>query len=234
MKRMTFIGSVLLALLLTAAGAGFAFAQEEATPPDVEFKSHFPVTFEGQEGQTVGTVTIDAKNKTYAFKGEGLTPGTTYYLVCAESQLSLGFAEATETGKVRMRGTWEQSFWEGLNATDAPTFVLSTSPTGVVSNACTLQCSWNGCYSYGLTGTQMTVYIDFGTGVANCVAKRVDVYQASTGEYFDHLNTYTFYGTQCGISGRFYFWYHVPEFRYRGDDTVCPCSFVPPFKFLCY
>lgn len=117
MKRMKSIGSMFFALLFTVAGAGLVLASEDT------FKFDFSVTF---EGQTVGTLTIDAKHQTFDLSAKGLPPDTTYYLVCDQLHRSLGSAEAGKKGTVRMKEAWDPSFWDDL--TETPTFVLSIAP----------------------------------------------------------------------------------------------------------
>ncbi len=107
---------MLLALLLSA---GLAFAQEQQKPSGDTYTFDFPVTL---QGKSIGTVTIDAKHQTFEFAAEGLDPGQPYDLVCTQLQRSLGSAEATNTGTVRMKDKWDPWFWDGLE--EAPTFVL--------------------------------------------------------------------------------------------------------------
>jgi len=123
MKGMTFKGSMLLALLFTA---GLVFAQEQAAPSGDTYTFDFPVTL---QGQSIGTVTIDAKHRTFEFAAEDLDPRQPYDLVCTQLQRSLGSAEATKTGTLRMKDKWDPWFWDGL--TEAPTFVL-VAPTPVL------------------------------------------------------------------------------------------------------
>jgi hypothetical protein len=116
MKRITLFTLVFCMLFLTIAGVGVV-----AATPETRFQ--FDVTF---EGNVVGTVTIDAKQQTYAFTGNGLTADTKYFLVCHELMRSLGSATTTRGGTLQMKGNWSDSFWDGLTVN--PTFELSTIP----------------------------------------------------------------------------------------------------------
>jgi hypothetical protein len=225
MKRMTLVGSALLALLFTTIGAGLVFAQHHAPPSKDTFKFEFPVTF---GGQVVGTVTIDSKDETFSFAGKHLTADRRYFLEVTQLNGTLGSAETTKRGDLRIEGAWNPSYWEGL--TETPTFVLTLSPPAPPAAGTGCRQTWmNGSYytvffwghvsgtlwdyqtTARLPNKEIVITEELGSGISYYIHETARVYTDANGNY-----SYTRA-----------FWIHTGELwaSFRGDAVYCSHKF---------
>lgn len=208
---MTLIGMIFVLLLLLTVGTGVAFTPETKKTQKDNFQ--FDVK---SDDKVVGTLTISAKRHTYDFRGKGLAPDTTYYLICKEGKGTLGNATTTKWGTLQMRGIWDESFWTGL--TGMPTFELKTAPRLTLGCVPVRHCSDTTSYVFWDTCSGKLTKTD-GTPLGG---QRIDIV---TGPWHDPVSstttksdgTYSY--TRFFWTGEYYFGGH-----YYGDGTYCPSA----------
>ncbi|MGZ4853019.1 MAG: hypothetical protein ACXV3D_07535 [Halobacteriota archaeon] len=81
-------------------------------------KTEFSVTY---QGTVTGTLSISAKQQTFAFTGKGLAPNTKYYLSSQEGARLLGSGTSTNAGALQIKGTWD-------GIATGPMFILTLTP----------------------------------------------------------------------------------------------------------